>query len=237
MCIFVFSHFRIFSNLDSVHWLIRVTSAWKRGCDSCVSIDVSWYSLGAALLCRVCRRRLLYSNSKSIAPLPTRPHFRKKVFFSSFFPPANSEPPVFLEISHLSGKNKSKIGFQGREVIFFLFLIKNADCKLYLKIWWEIYVSLLSPDFPEETCQRLNISSAPQPSINRKKWKGTTKWKKGWPFLNSLMPTFSHEHRAWWKKRKRVPKKSVQDKNKQRIGIPAWSLSFQPLSVLFWSRY
>ena len=49
----------------------------------------------------------------------------------------------------------------------------------------EIYVSLLSPDFPEETCQRLNISSAPQPSINRKKWKGTSKWKKGWPFLNS----------------------------------------------------
>ena len=187
MCISVFSHFRIFSNLDSVHWLIRVTSAWKRGCGSCVSIDVSWYSLGAALLCRVCRRRLLYSNSKSIAPLPTRPHFRKEVFFSSFFPPAdsqsssNSEPPVFLEISHLSGKNKSKIGFQGREVIFYLFLIKNADCKLYLKIWWEIYVSLLSPDFPEETCQRLNISSAPQPSIYRKKWKGTTKWKKVGP--------------------------------------------------------
>ena len=87
-------------------------------------------------------------------------------------------------------------------------------------IWgydWEIYVSLLSPDFPEETCQRLNISSAPQPSINRKKWKGATKWKKGWwPFLNSLLPTFSHEHRAWWKKRKRVPKKCVQDKKTNR---------------------
>ena len=77
-------------------------------------------------------------------------------------------------------KNKSKIVFQGREIIYILF-VPCDTMQILNYIWrydWEIYVSLLSPDFPEETCQRLNISSGPQPSINRKKWKGTPKWKK-----------------------------------------------------------
>ena len=42
----------------------------------------------------------------------------------------------------------------------------------------EIYVSLLSPDFPEETCQRLNISSAPNHPSTAKSEKGPQSEKR-----------------------------------------------------------